>query len=82
MIDMAVMTEFLGWCTAINFSMMLFSTLLTTGRLGEWTRTVHSNLFGINTDRLSLAYFRFLANYKLLVIVFNLVPYLALTFMQ
>ena len=39
---------------------------------------VHQKWFGLSELDLQREYFRYLANYKILTLVFNLVPYLAL----
>jgi len=39
---------------------------------------VHGSMFAMDEQALSKAYFGYLAHYKLLVLVFNLVPYIAL----
>ena len=42
---------------------------------------LHGRLFDLPPSELSLTYFNFLANYKILIFVFNLMPYLALRIM-
>jgi len=44
--------------------------------------SIHASMFKLEQEDLSKAYFRYLANYKILVIVFNLVPYLALRIIE
>jgi hypothetical protein len=61
----------------INIGLLLF----TTGFLmvsGDWVSRVHARLFGLNPTELSPIYFQYLANYKIAVLIFNLVPYIAL----
>lgn len=41
----------------------------------------HANLFAMDDDALNQAYFRYLAQYKALVLTLNLAPYLALKLM-
>lgn len=69
--------EFLGWCTVINFGMMIVSFLLLQSVRDKVSR-LHAKLTGLDQTSLQQAYFQFFANYKIAIIVFNLVPYLAL----
>lgn len=39
---------------------------------------MHGKLFGMDETALSAAYFRYLATFKIVVIVFNVVPWIAL----
>lgn len=73
------LTAFLGWMTLINVGLMLLTLLGLV--LMKRARVVHQRLFGLSSSDLSRAYFAYLAQYKLLVLVFNLVPYLALRIM-
>ena len=69
--------NFLGWCTIINSCVLLLSTIaLALG--GNFVANLHGKWFQIEQTDLRKSYFRYLANYKLLILVFNLVPYLAL----
>jgi hypothetical protein len=44
----------------------------------RFPRRVHGSWFDLSEDFLNQAYFQFLANYKLLILLFNVVPYFAL----
>ncbi|MEM9646409.1 MAG: DUF6868 family protein [Planctomycetota bacterium] len=74
MIDVA---NFLGWCMIFNFGLLLFTTLVLVMFRKQIVR-LHGKWFDMEPGDLPQAYFRYLANFKLLIIVFNLVPYLAL----
>ena len=67
----------LGWCTAINIVLLGLTTLALI-LMKDFTARVHSALFGLNRMVLAEQYFQYLAQYKILVVVFNLVPYVAL----
>lgn len=75
--DLTLLTAFLGWCTLINFGVLLLSTLMVVVA-GDWAKGIHGRMFGIPTAQLDTLYFNYLAHYKLLFLVFNLVPYVAL----
>jgi len=68
-------TAFFGWMTVINSSLLLFSTIMLTA-FKSIVISIHRKLTGLEADKLKPAYFHYLAFYKILIIVFNLVPYL------
>lgn len=77
MISVDILTTFIGWCLVINAGVLVFSTIILVLMKGQIS-SIHSKLFGVNQEDLSSIYFQYLGNYKLVIIVFNLVPYIAL----
>ena len=75
-----VLTELLGWASAINIVILMFSTLSLIAMRGAVSK-IHSKLFGLDEKDLGRAYFQYLAQYKIAIIVFNVAPYVALKFM-
>jgi hypothetical protein len=43
---------------------------------------MHGKMFGINEDKISVILYSYLGVYKIFVITFNIVPYIALAIMQ
>jgi hypothetical protein len=80
MSDIAVVTEFLGWCSIINGCILAFATLMLSFA-GGWPKKIHSQLSKVSMQQLDSQYFSFLANYKLAILVLNIVPYIALKIM-
>ena len=74
------LTEFLGWATVINIAILLLSTLAMI-TMRKAITGVHSRLFGLDEKDLGRAYFQYLAQYKIVIIVFNITPYIALKVM-
>ena len=70
-------TALFGWMTAINLSLLIFSTLMLI-TFKPWVTRIHKVFFNLSPEKLEMSYFKFLAGLKLLVLVFNLTPYLAL----
>lgn len=64
------------WMTLINFGLLLFSTVIVVVFRDAIYRT-HSSMFGIDEKQFAQAVYTYLANFKVLVIVFNLAPLLA-----
>lgn len=80
MFQVDTFTTFLGWCTVINLGVLLFSTFMIMA-MHRFITDIHSRMFGIPESELPAIYMRYLANFKVLVLVFNLVPYVALKLM-
>lgn len=80
MFEADTITAFLGWCSVINSVLLGVSTVLLIG-FQQSIVAIHAKLFGVNDATLEATYIRFLGHYKLLIIVFNVVPYLALKLM-
>ncbi len=80
MTDLQTITTFLGWCSIINIGLLLFSTIWMM-IFRDFTKKTHSALLGIDQEKLDPIYFQYLANYKIAVLIFNIVPYLALKIM-
>ena len=78
--ELEQLTVFLAWCTLINFIILVLSTLALWSIRG-FAERLHCKMFGLPETCVREQYFRFLATYKILFIVFNLVPYLALRIM-
>ena len=77
MTDMNALTIFLGWCSIINIS-ILFLSIVALGLVRKPVARMHSKIFGVSESDLPSAYMQYLGNYKIVIIVFNLVPYIAL----
>lgn len=77
---METLTTFFGWCSAINIGLLMLTSLSLLVMRGTITK-IHSKLFGLSEEDLARAYFQYLAQFKIAVIVFNLVPYIALRVM-
>ncbi len=71
------LTTFFGWMSVINIGLLLFSTVMIV-TLQDRIANFHSKLFHMGHPNLKQAYFRYLAKYKLLTVVFCIVPWLAL----
>lgn len=74
------LTELFGWITIINMGLLMFSTVMIFLLKGVAIK-IHSKMFSLDEKELSRAYFQYLGNFKVFVIVFNLTPYIALKIM-
>jgi hypothetical protein len=75
--DLETLTEFFGWMTVVNMGLLIFSTVMLFLLRGVAIK-MHSKMFDLEVKDLNRAYFQYLAHFKILVLVFNLAPYLAL----
>ena len=74
------MTTFFGWMTVLNFGLLAVAALALAA-MRDRASGLHAGLFGLAPDAVSAEYFRWLATYKLLALVFCLTPWIALKIM-
>ncbi len=73
------LTTFLAWCTAINLGLLiLWALALIVPPVRAAAVRTHAALLGVDPGELPRLYLQSLASYKMLWLVFNLVPYLVL----
>ena len=71
------LTAFFMWCTIINGGLLVLATII--GIIGlDLVYSVQARLFQIPREALNVAYYSFLGLYKIVWLVFNAVPYIAL----
>jgi hypothetical protein len=75
--ELNILVTFLGWCSVINLVILSFSSVLLIGFGNNITR-LQSRLIGIDENKLLPLYLNYLGNYKIMILIFNLVPYFAL----
>jgi hypothetical protein len=80
MMTTETLTEFFGWVSIINIAVLLISTILVIVMRGPISK-FHSKIFGIDQKDLGHAYFQYLAQYKIAMIVLSIAPYIALKIM-
>jgi len=68
---------FFMWCTILNVALLVLSSLICVCA-GDWVYRIHSKWFSISREAFNVAIYSFIGLYKILVIVFNLIPYVAL----
>lgn len=78
--SLEAITTFFGWTAIVNIALLIFSSTALVIVRGSVSR-LHGRMFGLETVDLSRAYFQYLAQYKIAIIVFSLTPYVALKLM-
>jgi hypothetical protein len=75
--DFQNLKAFFMWCTIINGVLLVLAAII--GIIGlELVYSVQGKLFQIPREALNVAYYSFLGLYKIIWLVFNAVPYVAL----
>jgi len=67
----------LAWCTIINLGILLWWFLFFT-LAHEWVYSFHGRWFNLSKEQFDTIQYGGMAVYKICIILFNLVPYLAL----
>jgi hypothetical protein len=80
MITLAQLTELLGWAAIINLGYLFIATIILM-IMKTTVSSIHSKIFDIDPKELNVKYFDFLANYKIVTLVFIVAPYIALKIM-
>ena len=78
--SLKTLKTFFFWMTVINFLILVISTVGVV-TLTQEMKVIHSQMFQVPSDELSQIYLEYLAWYKLLWMIFNLVPYISLRVM-
>ena len=77
--DIATITDFFKYCSIINFSILLIASIIII-MTKDFTYNVHSKLgfWEGSKEAHKQSMYSILGNYKILIIIFNVVPYFAL----
>ena len=75
--DLYMLRAFLLWFTIINGALLMLS-FLACAHWGDWIYQMHRRWFPISREAFNIAIYSFIGWYKMFVLGFNLVPYLAL----
>jgi ABC-type transport system involved in cytochrome c biogenesis permease subunit len=67
----------LGWCALINLALLLW-WFLFFALARDWAYRLHSRWFTIPADKFDSIHYSGMAIYKMGILFFNIVPYLAL----
>jgi len=77
--DMTLVTALFGWMLVINlFFYLLTAFFVVFAR--DWAARLEARITGVAEEDWPRLFVDYLGRYKLLILVFNLAPYLALRF--
>jgi hypothetical protein len=77
--DMQTLQALLGWSTLVNWGILLLWTLFIVFA-PKFVFSLHSRFFKLTQSQFDTVHYSAMAGYKLLIIVFNLVPWFVLRF--
>ncbi|MCK5092760.1 MAG: hypothetical protein KAR30_09560 [Gammaproteobacteria bacterium] len=69
--------DVLGWCSVINMGLLLWWFLFFT-LAHDLVYRIHGKWFNLSVDRFDSIHYAGMAFFKISIILFNIVPYLAL----
>ena len=75
--DMHTLTAFFMWCTILNGGLLILSFLMLISA-GDLAYKIHGRWFPMPRETYNAALFSFVAIFKMLWLIFNLVPFVAL----
>lgn len=75
--NLETIRTFLGWCALINIGFLLYWFFLFIVA-GKWMHTFTSKILDLSVSEFNLIHYTLMGIFKLAIIFFNLVPYLAL----
>lgn len=78
--DIATVKTFFMWCTIINMGLLILSSLVCVF-LRDFSYRMNNLVFSVSREAFNAVLFGFIAFWKIVFIVFNLVPHIALTIM-
>lgn len=72
-----ILREMLFWCAVLNMSGMLFA-LVMFAAAGDLIHRIHGYFFTMSRQSFDTTVYASLGIYKILIFIFNIVPYIAL----
>ena len=77
--DIETLRSFLAWCSTFNLILLILWWLgFAVG--GDWIRSMHGKWFELSRESIDKIHYAGMAFFKMLVLMFNVVPYLVLRF--
>lgn len=75
--NIALVCDILLWCTLINYGVLLVWFLFFM-IAHDWMYQFHGRWFRVSVEQFDAIHYAVMAVYKISIILFNLVPYIAL----
>ena len=75
------LATFFGWCTVVNVGLLLLAMLVFSVFRNIFA-TITAKMFGVTKEEAAVTFFRVFQQYRLAVVVLNVVPYIALKMMS
>jgi len=68
------------WCTLLNGFFYILTAVITICA-GDWLYSMHKKWFHLSRETFNVVIYSFLGFFKIIFLVFNVVPYVALLIM-
>ena len=78
--DIQTLTTFFMWCAILNIGLLLLASLILVFA-GDFVYRLRSKWFPMPREMFSVVTYSFLGLFKIAVLIFNVVPYVALLIM-
>ena len=75
--DIQILTRFFMWCTILNMGLLILSFLILAFA-GDFVYRIHGKWFPMPRETFNVVLYSFIGIYKLVVLIFNVVPWAAL----
>jgi hypothetical protein len=75
--DVQMLTRFFMWCTILNIVLLVLSFLILAFA-GDFVYKIHGKWFPMPRETFNVVLYSFLGIYKIIVFVFNVMPWAAL----
>ena len=79
--DIEKLQAFFLWCMLVNIGIYAF-TAIAVLLLRDFICRMQSKMFGLSEDTVRKSIFMYLASYKLLITVFNFVPWIVIVIIK
>lgn len=81
MMNTELLRDFFMWCSILNIGLMVLSLILLIAG-GDFAYKIHSRWFDFSRRTFDIIAYSFLGAYKVLIIVFCVIPWIALSIVQ
>ena len=79
--DIQTLKEFFKWCTILNVALFILSAIIIIVA-SDFIYSWHGQLFHMPREAFDVILYSFLGLYKIVILVFNLIPYVALRIIE
>ena len=76
--DILKLTRFLLWCTIVNGGLLIVSFAVFAIGGTDFVYKTHGTWFALPPETFAAIVYMFLGTYKIAILIFNLIPYVAL----
>ena len=78
--NLETLTTFLGWCAVINIGVLIFVVLFWMACKEPFSK-MFATMFGVTPDDAKLTVLRVVMQYRIAVVFFTIIPWVALKIM-